>query len=44
MMFYNFLNFYTIFFFEFSKPGCVGTDLELNFFSSLFWPFPSRFG
>ena len=31
MMFFNFLNFYTIFL-KFSKPGWVGMDSEQNFF------------
>ena len=41
-MFYNFLNFYTVFL-EFSNLGCrygFGTNF---FFSSLFWLFPSSF-
>ena len=33
MMFFNFLNFFAIFFFEFSSPGRVGTVFENeNFF------------
>ena len=32
-IFFNFLNFYTIFW-EYSKSGWVGMDLERNFFSS----------
>ena len=38
MMFYNFLNFFTIFS-EFSKPSCVGIDLERKFFFLRFFGF-----
>ena len=42
--FYNFLNFFTIFFSEFSFPGRVGTEFWSKILFSLFLPISSRFG
>ena len=42
--FFNFLNFFTIFFLEFSNLGWAGTEFGTKIFFSLSRPISSRFG